>query len=785
MQRQRHTVGVGLVHEGGEMTNEANGRLLTIAAAVSAATLLSTPVSAQQSSGGQARAGGELEEILVSARRREESLQDVPISVVALGSEALELANVQRIEDLGLHIPNIVLMGGGATGETSGNFHMRGIPGIATYVDGVWQSTDAGLMTMNVVEVERIEVLRGPQGTLFGKNSTGGAIQYVTKLPGEEFGARMELTLGELDRRDVTAAVDIPLGENLFAKFTGAQLYREGFITSRTTGRKFGDIDDRLLRGDFLWRPSENVQFRFIAETNELDRNGSARTLEEIRLTNPRPRAYNSAGYQFDNFSHVSGTPGGRVGKWETMSDIQVDGYVSDLVRFTMDVEWELSDSLTLRSISGYRQLKDRVYTDWDASEITLIEDDRWRYSDQRTQELQFQGRVGDRINYVAGLYYWDEFSSTRTFRWTFTEFRTGELSQAAVLAAQPGFTFTPGNSDDYVGAETSGRALFGEVNIALTDLLELTVGVRFNREDTRNFDIVPTAVQLPAMPDTDPVGDVFAGTKIAVGEADFSSTTPRISLSYDWRDNVMVYASYAEGFGAGGINVNPVLGVVPYGPEELVNYEIGMRSDWWNNRLRLNVTAFDSNWKGIQLSQAPPDPNNPGLSIPNPITVNAAEADARGVEVETVWSLGESWRIDASAAWLDTGYTNPGDATQIQLDTRFAYAPEHSYSIGAQYRASLRNGGSLTARVDYGWMDDYQRSREIRFQSIQEAFGLLGARVVYEPPEQNWRLSVFGTNLNNEKYLNSGMVSGAFSVDAATVGRPREIGASLQIFFD
>jgi iron complex outermembrane receptor protein len=152
---------------------------------------------------------------------------------------------------------------------------------------------------------------------------------------------------------------------------------------------------------------------------------------------------------------------------------------------------------------------------------------------------------------------------------------------------------------------------------------------------------------------------------------------------------------------------------------------------------------------------------------------------------VETQWSIGEAWRVDASIAFLDTAYTNPGDATQIQLNTPFAYAPEQSYSIGVQHTASLASSGRLISRLDYGWMDDYERSREIRFQATQEAFGLLNARVAYEPPAQNWRLSVFGTNLTDEKYLNSGMVSGAFSVDAATVGRPREVGASLQVFFE
>jgi iron complex outermembrane receptor protein len=755
--------------------------LSLVAAACSTALLQS--IEAQQPPSG-ASAGG-LEEIVVSARRREENLQDVPISIVALNSEALELRGVQQLSDVGLQVPNVVLMGGGATGETSGNFHMRGIPGIATYVDGVWQSSDAGLMTMNVVEVERIEVLRGPQGTLFGKNSTGGAIQYVTKLPANEFGAKVELTGGEYDRLDVVASVDVPLGENLAMKLTGAQLTRDGFITSKTTGRKTGDIDDRLFRGDFVWTPTDDLMFRFVAESTDLDRNGSARTLEEIRLTNARPRAYNTAGYPFTNLTHVSGFEGGAVGEWETMSDVENDGYVSDLLRVTVDGELRITDKLVFKTITGYREIEDRVYTDWDAAEITLIEDDRWRENDQLTQEFQFQHTINDRISYVAGLYYWNEYSATRTLRWTFTEFRTGQLSQAAVFAAQPGFTFTPGNSDNYVGAETSGQAIFGEVNIGLTDRLDLTVGVRYNDEDIESYNITPTGVQLPPLPDTDPVGDVFAGSKQVVGEEAFDSTTPRVSISYDWRDNLMVYASYAEGFGAGGINVNPVLGVVPYGPEELSNYEIGMRSDWWDGKLRLNATAFDSKWEGIQLSQAPPDPNNPGLSIPNPIIVNAAAADASGVEVETQWSISEAWRVDASVGLLDTAYTNPGDATQIRLNTPFAYAPELSYSIGVQHTASLASSGRLISRLDYGWMDDYERSREIRFQATQEAFGLLNARLAYEPPAQDWRLSVFGTNLTDEKYLNSGMVSGAFSVDAATVGRPREVGVSLQVFFD
>ena len=155
----------------------------------------------------------------------------------------------------------------------------------------------------------------------------------------------------------------MPLGDNISLKLTGAQLTRDGFITSKTTVRKTGDIDDRLFRGDFVWTPTEDLMFRFVAESTDLDRNGSARTLEEIRLTNARPRAYNSAGYPFTNLTHVSGFEGGAVGEWETMSDVENDGYVSDLLRLTLDGEVQITDNLLFKTITGYRDIEDRVYT--------------------------------------------------------------------------------------------------------------------------------------------------------------------------------------------------------------------------------------------------------------------------------------------------------------------------------------------------------------------------------------------------------------------------------------
>lgn len=753
-------------------------RALMCSALAAAVSTIVVDEEAQAQQDGAARA---LEEVVVTARRREENLQDIPISVVALGSEELAVRGIETIEDLNAMVPNVALFGGGATGEADSDFVMRGIPGIATYIDGVWQSTGSGLLSLNVVEVERIEVLRGPQGTLFGKNTTGGAIQYVTRLPEEEFGARIKVTTGSYDRRDVTAAVDVPLADNLLTKITGAELARDGFVESLVTGRKFGDINDRIFRGDVLWTPRDNLRLRFIGEWTEVDRAGSARVVDFLD-GHPRQQVFNDAGFPFDNISHAADWPGGLVGGFQTRSDSEIRGYQYDSERYTLDVEWDLADNLTFKSITGVRDYEDRIYTDWDAAEITMIEDDRWRIAEQVTQEFQIQGQTGDRISWVGGLYYWTEKASGRTFRWTFTEFRTGELDPAL---AEPGFSFTPPNSDQFIGDETTGTAIFGEVNFALTDQLDLTVGVRYNEEEAEDYDITPTEAIMPELPDSNAVGNVFAGTKTVVGTADFDSTTPRVSVSYRWNDNLMGYASYAEGFGAGGINVNPVLGVVPFEAEELKNYEVGMRSDWLDGRVRFNLTLFDGTWEGIQVSEAPPDPNNPGLTLPNPITTNAGEAKIDGIEIETVFAPTDNWRFDVNIGDLNTKYTDIGTTTQIALDSPFKLAPESSYSIGAEYQGELGNGGSILGRVDYGWMDDYFLSEALRQQRLQESFALVNARIQYEPPEANWRVSVFGTNLGDERYLNSGFLSGGFGIQAATVARPREVGATLQFFLD
>ncbi len=760
--------------------------LLGLAGLVVIPLLTVSPVSAQQEEGAAA-----LEEIVVTARRREESLQDVPVAIFALGTDDLELRGVEQIEDLDVMVPNVSLLGGGSEGEAEGIFIMRGIPGVATYIDGIWQDSTEGLLTLNVVEVDRIEVLRGPQGTLFGKNAVGGAVHYVTRAPAEEFRAKAKLTTGEYNRRDVVASLDLPLSDTVFTKFTGAQLTRDGFVKSLTIDQAYGDVNDTTFRGDLIWVPNDNIRLRFTADYIDNDRVGQARVLAGlIESTTPgmisRPSAYTVVGIPYTNLTHTSDFPGGLVGKYETRSDYTGRGIVQDFDRYAIDITVDINDRLAFKSLTGYRDMYRKTYIDFDGAEISLFERDRRAQSEFISQEFQLQGS-GDRFNWVAGIYAWETDRVVRTLTWSFQEFRDDPSLAAALRAIDPRRSLTPRPGSSMLGSENDGLAFFGEVEISLTDKLNLTVGMRQNDETVSSFTYAATGAQLPPSPGIDPAGCFFCRTQRTEFSADFDSSTPRVSLAYNWNDSVMTYVSYAEGFGAGGIDVETIPGLppdYPFDPEETENFEIGLRADLLDDRLRLNATYFTSVWSQIQVTETIFDPRI-GEFLPNAVVRNAGAADADGLEIEGIIVASDALRFDFTVGILNTAYTDVGRATQIFPGATFQQAPDLTYSLGAQYGATLSNGGALTTRVDYGYVDDYVRVREAQRQTFQEDYALLSARVTYEPSAGDWRLSVFGSNLTEARYLNSGFISAALAFDLATVARPREAGVSLEFFFE
>ena len=294
-----------------------------------------------------------LEEIVVTATRREQNLQEVPISIVAITGENLEMRGLDSLEDVGQSVPNIVITGGGAsTGNTS--FRVRGIPNVGTYIDGVWQVNTGGFLTQELVELDRIEVLRGPQGTMFGRDSTGGALRIWTKRPSEEFGADVTATIGTLDRRDIKGTLDLPLTDKLQTKWTGASLYRDGYIRSQSTGINHGGIDQTVFRGDIVWTPTDNLDFRFNYQENDSQftdphvQDAIYDTYDEFRLQAAVTEFYGLAGLEpYNRVTQISGYPGGQVGKWENRSNNTVPNhYITE--QLSIETNWQLTDTVKL-----------------------------------------------------------------------------------------------------------------------------------------------------------------------------------------------------------------------------------------------------------------------------------------------------------------------------------------------------------------------------------------------------------------------------------------------------
>ncbi|WP_428098605.1 TonB-dependent receptor [Candidatus Rariloculus sp.] len=829
--------------------------------------------TAQVSSAQEGAEQAGLEEIIVTATRREQDLQEVPVSIVAITGDNLELQGLDSLEDVGNYIPNINIQGGGA-GTYGTTFRVRGLPNIGMFVDGVWQVNTNGFLIQDLVDVDRIEVLRGPQGTTYGRDAVGGAIRVWTRRPGEEFGGSVTATTGSNDRRDVKLSLDVPLSDNFRTKWTASSLYRGGYIQGLTIDHQFGDIDQNVYRGDMVWTPSDTVDIRLTHSEDEV-------WFTEPRIQNgiwdtahiPGPggdvpavqtwgvipaQFYGLAGEgaakrgvdlgldPFDAEHFEAGYPGGVVGQWENRSNATLPSHIRR-AQTSLDINWDITDSISVQSLSAVTQVRPDINVDWENSDYVLVEDIIRTELDVFSEEIQISGG-NDRVSWVAGLYYWDQESVNRRARFTLDEFRAlqgeenPELLLSDVYNSDRCLALGPADQGPFAGGGRSpdgfqhcqwvawftmnifaydrlqfnaqdGWAVFGEATIALTDRLDLTVGLRQHDQSEQSGNLTPIpGVTAPRMKTGNMLhthGDPFAGTRPTVfgpeNNVSFDQDTVKAALQMQFNDDIMGYFSYSEGFDSGGIDSAQVGDAgqnlyFPYDPQIIENTEIGLRADLMDGLLRVNATYFDSDWINIQNAGVVRDPD--GNELTSLATQNVGEANASGLELEITVVPTDSLMLNFNLGLLDTGYTYvaPGVPRQdISLDTEFQQAPDLTYNVGIQYDASLSNGGSVTTRVDYAYSDKFWRSLNfLRMDwygpknggpvpaGIDESgdWGVLNARVTYTPGSGSWRMSVFGTNLTNEYMLNSGFFHGIWGYNFATVSRPREAGLSLTVNF-
>jgi iron complex outermembrane receptor protein len=841
---------------------------------------LATQTASAQQAG--ANAGG-LEEIVVTATRRSENLQEVPISIVAITGDNLTMRGLDSLEQVSQGIPNVVITGGGG-GTSNSSFRMRGIPNVGTYVDGVWQVATNGMLTSEFVDIDRVEVLRGPQGTMFGRDSTGGAIRIWTKRPADEFGGNITATTGSNDRRDVKASIDLPLGDKLKTKWTAANLFRDGYIESLTTGQKGGNVDQQVYRGDVIWSPTEKLSFRFNYQSDASEfvepriQDAMFRTYDDPApawgksiLGLPEMYTYVGTDYKgnavepfFSPANQVAGYAGGKVGKWQNRSGTTLPNrFNTD--QASVEVNWQLSDNMKLSFLTASTTADQKQAVDWDNSQYDLVLDENLVNTSVRSEEIQLSGGHG-KLEWLGGVYYWDQAVKARSLRWQVNEFQKGLMNPAnvfansvcnpvgAVLEPTPSTTDNPANmrfqpgtnglvtnglqagnvvnlggaagtgagawqtcQQVYFGAVggaydtlsrsgQNGWAAFGEVTIHLTEKLDLTVGLRHHDQSGFTVNMSRAGVTTgakPLDPVIFPVGDAYLGSDVTSTYTpfQFDKDTTRLVLQRKFTDHVNGYFSYSEGFNSGGVSA-AVIGntrtLFPYKPATLKNTEVGMRSDLANGKIRFNWTVFNTIWADLQAAGVVTDPAT-GVQIPTLLTTNVGEAEAKGVEIEMTFVPTESLLINLGLGLLDTAYTKikPGTYSghlPFTTGLEFADAPKTSYTIGLQHTANLKNGASFITRVDYNYQGQFWRSEPfLRLSGYAVVppghdesgdWGIMNLRFTYQPSGKNWEAAFFGTNVTNQYTLNSGFFHGIWGYDFATVGRPREAGASLTYRF-
>jgi iron complex outermembrane receptor protein len=683
----------------------------------------------------------ELTEVIVTAQKRSEDLQTTPISITALTADKLEQMSANNLADLGPSLPNVVISGDVAVGNAAANFYIRGVgldrnttsqeQGVGLYIDDIYYGRSPGAF-LSLLDVKSVEVLRGPQGTLFGKNTIGGAIRYITEGPSFDNTGYIDVKVGERRHLDVRGSVNLAVSSALAFKVTAGSFNSGGYVRGLTNNVMLGDDHTNAARVGMLWQPTDRLTVLASADATSSSNNGPPLTTRLINpqsglaatwtLLNPsRPLDNRYAGplYQNNNNSRPFDLTG---------------------LGLNLNVAYQVGDHLTLKSISGYRRNKAAYFYDFDGSPLpvwqTQVHDDLPMFS----QEFQAVGDLwNSRVQYIAGLYYFRETPD--------------QLQEGTVFFQVPG-------DNRLLKLKSQSYAAFGQAIIEIADNLKLTAGARYT-QDRKTSSTIATLTGL-------------AG----VASDSWSNLAPKIALQYQWTPSAMTYVSASRGYRAGGFNtdLNNTLinnGIVPYGPEDAWSYELGAKTQVLDNRVRLNIALFQLDYTDLQLTV----PFGPTATL---ITGNAGKARIRGMEFDGAFIPLPGLTLEASVGTIDAKYVSAPPTSGVALDDKFAGAPKTSYSLGATYERGLAGRGKLGFHADYGYKSEVKTFRSNLVASYVPPVGLVNAEIRYMTQDERNSFALQGRNVTNERYITTGFQTTAplpflLGVDSASVGRPSE----------
>lgn len=700
---------------------------------------MAASASAQAQSSGERQAGSEeaqrLDNVVVTARRREESIFDVPVAVSAFGESDLVEKQATAIDGLQGSVPNLNIVQGRGSAN-SVNVFIRGIgqpdalqtfdPGVGMYVDDIYYSRINGAL-ISMFDVQQVEVLRGPQGTLYGKNSTGGAIKITTKNPFDDQGGSVEATIGQFGRAEGRVYAGGQLSDTLAGSIAGAWLTHDGYMSDAVTGKRYNDDDTRAIRAKLAYRPSDAFRATLTIDHTKQDAALSmGRAMAPLRQTDlalgpvilqPAPVG------DFDYFAQTSFSPD----KGQNMTHQGL----------TLGMEWDLSESWLFKSITGHRRLETNSYIDIDASPFELGDVLVALDQKQTSQEFQWQYDNGSNLQSTFGVYYMRENVPS------YQEAYADDLFAYATLPID----FLRTIDDDLT---TKSTAAFAHVNWEFAPTWTLATGLRWTR-DQKSYDRSTSTFWGPMLA-------ALNETVAFSGDKSWTALTPSISLQKNFTDRVMGYVSANRGFKSGGFNgransavdaANPV-----FDPEFVWTYEVGVKGTSSDGRFRGGVAAFMSDYKDFQARVSQDVGSFPVL--------NAAELDIKGIELEGAAMLGDATTLSAQIGWLDAEYKRFDD---FRLDPGYAgydpnvnhdhvpFSPDLTARLALNHGFALGNGSMLSVGGDASYRGKTWLSVDNRDVLSQDAYTLLGLYTIWDSPSYTWQVRAGVRNLTDEEY--------------------------------
>ena len=690
-----------------------------------------------------------LEEIVVTARRRSESLQDVPIAVTAFSGDELALRGASDISEIAQSVPSVTLEASRATNSTLTAF-IRGVgqqdplagfeQGVALYLDDVYLARPQGAL-LDIYDVERIEVLRGPQGTLYGRNAVGGAIKYVTRRLSAEPEFRVKASYGSFDQMDFVGTAAMPISDSFRVGATVASLNRDGYGENLATGQDNYNKEVLGIRLSAEYAPSDSVFVRASYDRTDDDSN-------PVAGFRPFPAAFSGNGVLGDvRDTHAGASQQGSTAGINGNNNVESEG-----VHLTL--EWNISDALTFRSITASREDFTESVIDFDSLDAVDFDAQVIYDNEQFSQEFQLLYNT-DRFNVVTGFYYLDATASNDF------DVVLGQLGQVAFGA--PLTAFTGGVVD------TTAWSVFADLTYDITEKLSLSVGGRYT-EDERSADIFRANYLGEGSPQFGNTSAIFlAATSDFEAERTYDDFSPRVNLSYAVNDNLNVYAGYSQGWKAGSFDPRGANFLTPaveqgFEPETIDSFEVGLKSTWWNDRATTNIAVFSSDYQDLQIPgsvgvDTDGDGNND--SFVGTVT-NAGESKIQGIELEGNFLLTENLAATVALSLLDAEIeewivngVNVADQREVQN------TPETMANIGLSYRTDL-NMGSLIVNANWSYKDDIFQFELPTPVLDQESHDIVNASIVWMNDDERLKIGLHGKNLTDEDIKTSGYCFGS-----------------------